>query len=249
MPRARQPAADPGAEVAHGLRLQLVDEDRGAELGHQRPPAPAARRGSSAAELVAGISPSVRRSRGAARAPARAAALHGSSAGEVAERLVGSARRRSGSTASRCRGSQVLGQRASGRRSRCRSSSSARGCVSSPDDAGAAGRVDRHPQHVRPRRRRPGSCAGRVEWMTAEWPAPPIRSSARAASIPRARVRHAHEPEQREQLLARERLLGHDQRERRDEHARPRRHADLRRRGQRRRVLAGQRRRRCGRPG
>ena len=27
-PRARQAPADPGAEVAHGLRLQLVDEDR-----------------------------------------------------------------------------------------------------------------------------------------------------------------------------------------------------------------------------
>ena len=29
-PRARQAPAHPGAEVAHGLRLQLVDEDAGA---------------------------------------------------------------------------------------------------------------------------------------------------------------------------------------------------------------------------
>jgi hypothetical protein len=36
-PGARKPPADPGAEIAHGLRLQLVDEDRGAQLSHCRP--------------------------------------------------------------------------------------------------------------------------------------------------------------------------------------------------------------------
>ena len=36
---------------------------------------------------------------------------------------------------------------------------------------------------------------GSREWITAEWPAPPIRSIARAASIPRAASAHAHEAE------------------------------------------------------
>src|SRR5579875_1815271 len=35
-PCAGQPPADPGAQVAHGLRLQLIDEDRGTQLRHQR---------------------------------------------------------------------------------------------------------------------------------------------------------------------------------------------------------------------
>jgi hypothetical protein len=55
---------------------------------------------------------------------------------------------------------------------------------------------------------------GSREWMTAEWPPPPMR------------VRHADEAEQRKELLARERLLGDDERERRDQHSRPGRDAD-----------------------
>ena len=34
---ARQRAADPGAQIAHGLRLQPVQEDEGTQLGHGQP--------------------------------------------------------------------------------------------------------------------------------------------------------------------------------------------------------------------
>ena len=105
--------ADPGAEVAHGLRLQLVEEDERAQLGHRSAPTSCASSSTISAPDLLPQRQALRRDAsppraGCARLPVAAAAAaaaprrfdangyggtgpagacHGIRPGEVAERL------------------------------------------------------------------------------------------------------------------------------------------------------------------
>ena len=77
--------------------------------------------------------------------------------------------------------------------------------------AGAAADVDRHPQHLH--RGAVGHDRARVVRVDHRRVAGAADAQHRAGGVDAAAgVGHAHEAEQREELLARERLLGHDQR-------------------------------------
>ena len=233
--RARQAPADPGAEVAHGLRLQLVDEDERAQFGHQ--PRTSSRSSSriDPADLVAGLvdGREALRRRDRRRPPA----LRSTARGRRSRRRprTGRTSRRPGSLLIRCRGSRF-------------SPSDERPKKPVPIVIVGARFVSRPAEPVLPptltatrstlHRGAVGHDRARVMRVDDRRVAGAADAQHRAGGVDAARgVRHPHEPEQREELLARERLLGDDERERRDQDARLRRHPDpalLRQRGPRR---------------
>ena len=218
---ARQEPAAERAEIAHRLRLQLVDEDVGADGRHQRAQPPLALQGAqlfedqladlrlqvvdlrrlAAAALRrrdrprAGRRPSRRNSR--SRPPAGAVASPARAGAARRNRRTARvlARRRPSSTA-RDAAARHSRRPTSARNSRCRSSWSAPGTCRSPAAPveQPAFTAIRSTVISAPKRR---MIAGSLAWIAAEWPAPCRRTMARQAverRLARRRPRRSRAP-------------------------------------------------------
>ena len=193
--------------------------ERSSAISHAPPPA--APRGRCRRSSSRDVLPAWRAERARARAARSGCGVGGRrdrrpglEAGEVAKRLgrIGGIRQ-PGPVAQMAR-LEVLVERRAAEEARCRCVIVDRQVRVEAGRAGAAAARSPRPAARGTAAPKAMIVSGSREWITAEWPAPPIRSSAQAASMPRRASGTRDEPQQREELLARERLLGDDELER-----------------------------------